>query len=152
MTDLLFIDEKRVSVKTSNGDSIILGFQDTMNYQINEQKNNMFIDCLKKLFDEKYDGNLNTIWGFNRHLIQFRFNSIFSVQLDRDKERERIGARIKQLREEQNIDAKTLAMKAGIDAANLCRIEQGRYSAGLDILAKIATALECKIDFVRLLP
>ena len=41
-------------------------------------------------------------------------------------------------------------MKAGIDAANLCRIEQGRYSAGLDILAKIATSLECKIDLVRL--
>ena len=48
------------------------------------------------------------------------------------------------------MDAKTLAEKAGIDAANLSRIEAGRYSTGFDILVRIAIALGMKIDFVEL--
>ena len=67
---------------------------------------------------------------------------------DRGKERERIGRRIKELRNQQNIDAKTLAQRVGIDAGNLSRIEQGKFSVGLDILCKIASALNMRIDFV----
>ena len=37
---------------------------------------------------------------------------------------------------------------AGIDAANLSRIEQGRYSVGLDILSRIAFVLGAHIDLV----
>ena len=71
---------------------------------------------------------------------------------DRDKERERIGNRIKELRKEQNMDAKTLAQKIGIGAGNLSRIEQGKFSVGIDILNKIASVLQMKIDFVPLNP
>ena len=67
---------------------------------------------------------------------------------DRDKERERIGNRIKELRKEKDIDAKTLAKRIGIDAGNLSRIEQGKFSVGIDILNKIASALNMRIDFV----
>ncbi|MBR4840723.1 MAG: helix-turn-helix transcriptional regulator [Paludibacteraceae bacterium] len=66
-----------------------------------------------------------------------------------DTERLRIGARIRELRRKQNIDAKTLALRAGIDASNLSRIEQGHYSVGLDILAKIANALNAQINIVE---
>ena len=48
------------------------------------------------------------------------------------------------------MEARDLAKLAGIDAANLSRIENGKYSVGLDILAKIATALGKKVDFVDL--
>lgn len=64
------------------------------------------------------------------------------------KERVRIGARIRELRKKKNIEAKMLAQFANIDAANLSRIEQGRYSVGLDILSKIAFALGAKIELV----
>ncbi|MBV4357366.1 helix-turn-helix domain-containing protein [Pinibacter aurantiacus] len=64
------------------------------------------------------------------------------------QERERIGARIRELRKEKNIEAKMLAQIANIDAANLSRIEQGRYSVGLDILSKIAFALGAKIELI----
>ena len=37
---------------------------------------------------------------------------------------------------------------AGIDAANLSRIEQGKYSVGLDILSRIAFVLGAHIDLV----
>ena len=40
-------------------------------------------------------------------------------------------------------------MLTGIDAANLCRIEQGKQSAGIDVLSKIANAMGYKIDFVE---
>ncbi len=63
--------------------------------------------------------------------------------------RTRIGERIKQLREAKGLDAKDLAQKAGLDAANLCRIEKGKSSVGLDILSNIADALGMKIDFVE---
>ncbi|MBO7627324.1 MAG: helix-turn-helix transcriptional regulator [Paludibacteraceae bacterium] len=65
------------------------------------------------------------------------------------KERVRIGQRIKELRQELGFDARTLAFFADIDAANLCRIEAGKYSVGLDILSKIGYALGMEIDFVK---
>ena len=51
---------------------------------------------------------------------------------------------------EKGYDAKTLASVAGIDAANLCRIEAGKYSVGFDILTKIAAVCGKKVDFVDL--
>jgi DNA-binding Xre family transcriptional regulator len=62
------------------------------------------------------------------------------------QERVRIGARIRELRKEKNIDGKILAQIANIDAANLSRIEQGKYSVGIDILSKLAFVLGCHID------
>lgn len=46
------------------------------------------------------------------------------------------------------MEARDLALLAGIDAANLSRIEQGRYSVGLDILSRIAFVLGAYIDLV----
>ena len=48
------------------------------------------------------------------------------------------------------MEARDLAKLAGIDAANLSRIEKGIYSVGLDILSKIAAVFGKKIDFVEL--
>lgn len=62
------------------------------------------------------------------------------------EQRARIGKRIRELRKEKNIEAKKLATLANIDAANLSRIEQGRYSVGLDVLSNIALALGAKIE------
>ena len=52
------------------------------------------------------------------------------------------------MRKEKNIEAKLLSQLANIDAANLSRIEQGRYSVGLDVLSKIALALGAKVELV----
>lgn len=38
--------------------------------------------------------------------------------------------------------------KIGIDAGNLSRIEQGRFSVGIDILNKIASVINTSLDFV----
>ena len=52
------------------------------------------------------------------------------------------------MREAKGMEARDLALLAGIDAANLSRIEQGRYSVGLDILSRIAFVLGAHIDLV----
>ena len=67
---------------------------------------------------------------------------------DRNNERERIGARIRSLREERNLEAKDLATYADIDASNLSRIEKGKFSPGLDVLCKIAAAMDCSVEIV----
>ncbi|MBD5219680.1 MAG: helix-turn-helix transcriptional regulator [Bacteroidales bacterium] len=67
-----------------------------------------------------------------------------------NEERKRIGARIKEIREELNIEAKQLASITSIDPANISRIEQGKTSAGIDTIAKIANALGYQLDFVKI--
>ena len=148
-TKVEFLDPKRVRVETSDGDSFILGFNSSMNYQIEQQWDGWFSKCVIALFDKYYKGDESVIWGpIAAGFFRNKLNTFFWVMIDRDKERERIGNRIKELRKEQDLDAKALAQRVGIDAGNLSRIEQGKFSVGLDILNKIASALNMRIDFV----
>ena len=67
---------------------------------------------------------------------------------NRQGERERIGKRIKELREAKKMEARDLAILTGIDAANLSRIEQGKYSTGVDILSRICVILDAHLDLI----
>ena len=51
------------------------------------------------------------------------------------------GKRIELLRKQKDISQDILAERAGITQNNLSRIENGKYSPGLDILLKIGDAL-----------
>ena len=148
-TKVEFLDPKRARVETSEGDAFILGFSNSMNYQIDLQCDGWFSKCVVDLFDKYYKGDDSVIWGaIANGLFRNKLNMFLWVMNDRDKERERIGNRIKELRKEQDLDAKALAQRVGIDAGNLSRIEQGKFSVGLDILNKIASALNMRVDFV----
>ena len=48
------------------------------------------------------------------------------------------------------MEAKELAKRAGIDASNISKIEQGKYSVGFDILTKVAWELEARLELVPL--
>ena len=63
-------------------------------------------------------------------------------------ERQRIGKRIREIREEKKLDIKQGASLCDITEYNLQRIEEGKYSVKIDILAKIAMALGTKLDFI----
>ena len=63
-------------------------------------------------------------------------------------ERLRIGARIKELRERKGITQMQLAEKTGYSQSNIGRIENGKYSVGLDILAVIAKALDARVELI----
>lgn len=154
-TKVTWVDERRLLVETPSGDDFIVGFHDSTNYQIERQSVFKITRDLGLLFDRYYKGDPEIVWGeINRQLFLHGYGLLFFVQpyekTLKDEERIRIGARIKELRLEKGIEAKALATITGMDAANLCRIEAGKYSVGFDILTKIASALGKKIDFVDL--
>lgn len=63
--------------------------------------------------------------------------------------RERIGKRIAEIRKQKGISQARLSELTGIAPGNIARIELGKYSTGIDILSKIAQALNYRIDFVE---
>lgn len=154
-TAVSWIDTKRLLVETPLGDDFLVGFSDSLNYQIEQQSVFKVSDFLGLLFDKFYKGDSRVIMGeINRQLILHHFGSLFFYssydKAEKDNERIRIGKRIKEIRLEKGLDAKSLAIVAGIDAANLCRIEAGKYSVGFDVLTKIARFCGKQIDFVEL--
>jgi DNA-binding XRE family transcriptional regulator len=60
-----------------------------------------------------------------------------------------IGKRIAQLRKQQGMTQAELGDHAGVTAANISRIETGRYSPGLDVLARIANTLGCELAIIE---
>ena len=64
-------------------------------------------------------------------------------------DRERIGKRVAWIRKEKGISQAKLAELTGIAPGNIARIETGKYSTGIDILSKIADALNYKLDFTE---
>lgn len=72
------------------------------------------------------------------------------VELDepKDIERRRIGDRISELRTIHRMTRDDLEERTGILRSHISRIEQGKYSIGLDTLTKIAHAFGMRIDFV----
>lgn len=154
-TKVSWIDQKRVMVETPFGDDFIVGFHDESNFFIERNSAFRVTQDLGRFFDTFYKGDSSVIMGeINRQMFLHCYGMIFFYQTykreQKDEERIRIGKRIKELRLEKGYDAKTLASVAGIDAANLCRIEAGKYSVGFDILTKIAVVCGKKVDFVDL--
>ena len=71
------------------------------------------------------------------------------MSMEKDYEaRRRMGERIRQLRSERGISQVELSERAGLIQPHIVRIEQGRYSVGLDTLQAIAKALGCTVDIV----
>lgn len=119
----------------------------------NKETQAIELHWLESLFDKNFSADKEEmINAILRESMQFAIGGgIIGISTGtRHKDRARIGERIRQIRMDRGMEARDLARLAGVDAANLCRIENGKYSVGLDILSKIAAALGKKIDFVDL--
>ena len=145
-TKCKFVSLDKVTVETPQGDRFTLGLSGVIPFEMQEQH----CQIIAALFDKYYQGDPSVIMGpILRGMYQCRcWASIFWYGPDRENERERIGAKIKSLRMERRMDAQDVAQLADIDASNLSRIEKGKYSAGLDILCRIAAAMDCHLDIV----
>lgn len=143
------VDSKMVEVTAPDGEVFQVLCQ--VGAYLSEETRKYELHLIEAIFDKNFSRDkelmTNNIWreSFARGVA---FLGISSG--DRQGERIRIGGRIRQIREERNVEARELAKLAGIDAANLSRIEKGKYSVGIDILSKIAAALGKKLDFVDL--
>ena len=137
-----------IRLQHSTGQTTVITFRTI--YPLQAQ--NRYLEALKVLFKKHSDLSPNDdlfnlfMWWFAKCNLEMPL----SVGTFTNDDRLRIGKRIKELREELHMDARRLSLISGINAANICRIEQGKYSVGLDVLSKIASALSCKIDFVKL--
>ena len=58
---------------------------------------------------------------------------------------EKIGMRIKALREKRGMSQEALAEKAGVSRGYLARLETGRHEPTLTMLGKLAKALRVKV-------
>lgn len=145
------ISKKEVEVTAPDGEVFTVLCQVGAFTNIETQKNELY--WLETLFDRNFSDNkdqmIDAIW---RESIKFGIcGSILGISAgSRHEDRKRIGSRIREIRDAKGVEARDLARLAGIDAANLSRIENGRYSVGLDILSKIAAALGKKVDFIDL--
>lgn len=142
-------DIKTVEVTDPNGEVFQILCQ--IGGYISEEHRKYELHILEEIFDRNYSEDkeqmINNIW---RDAI---LNGIHFLGMDsgnRASERIRIGKKIRQIRTERGIEARDLAKLSGIDAANLSRIENGKYSVGIDILSKIAASLGKKIDLVNI--
>ncbi len=140
-------NQSEILVGWDSGETTSLLFNTIYPLQVKEYYKKAIYELFEKQhdissFDELF--GLFSWWFAKHHLIM-----PISVVTFCNDNRIRIGARIKAIREEQNMDAKQLSLITGIDAANISRIEQGKYSVGLDVISKIANALGYKVDFVK---
>lgn len=71
---------------------------------------------------------------------------LYKVELDRrDRQRYDLGQQIASIRHAKGLSVRDLAQQAGITAANLSRIEQGDYCAGVDIINRICDAIGARL-------
>ncbi len=150
--DIIFKEIERgqseILLQHSTGEITRLLFTDTFPLKAKEH----YMDAIHELMKSNPDLSANDDWFsiINMWLPNCHLIPPLGVGTYRDIERQRIGQRIKDIREEMHIEAKLLSKLSGVDAANICRIEQGKHSVGLDVLSKIANALGYKVDLVKI--
>lgn len=157
MTQAKFADDFTIEVTAPDGEKFIWK---TL-FSTPKQNQQYYAERLAYYFEKYFKDNIgdNTGMGMQYWVwIQMTYYEGIAInggkgdredeRIFQSQERIRIGARIRELRKEKKIEAKMLSQLANIDAANLSRIEQGRYSVGMDILAKIALALNTKIELI----
>ena len=141
------LDRHYVEVQTPDGE-IFKIMSDMAKYDSDEYRAYL-LHLIEFIFDKNYSDDKETM--INRISRDFLMNAVPSMGMDsgnRQAERIRIGGRIRALREKKGMEARDLALLTGIDAANLSRIEQGKYSTGVDILSRIAIVLGAHLDLI----
>lgn len=63
--------------------------------------------------------------------------------------REKIGVRIADLRNEKGYTQEKLAELSGVSRRTIQSIEAGDFSARIDILDKLAEALQCSVEILK---
>lgn len=82
----------------------------------------------------------------DEELQDFYSDLSFACERENRGIRSAIGKRIKSIRQQHDMTQQELATAAGITKANVCRIEEGKYSVGIDVLDKIAEALGVSLE------
>ena len=68
---------------------------------------------------------------------------------EQKKNRLHIGQQLAEIRKSKGLSLRQLSDMCGVTYQNLNKIENGRYSVGLDILSKICDTLDCQLDIIQ---
>lgn len=63
--------------------------------------------------------------------------------------RQRVGKKLAELRIQKGLSVRQLSDISGIGASHICKIENGKHAAGLDILDRMCQALGAEIMIVE---
>ena len=66
-----------------------------------------------------------------------------------EQERQRIGARITELRTQAGLTQVELAALTGLQQGHIARLEKGKYGVTIDVMSAIASAIGMTVDFVK---
>ena len=141
------LDDNHVEVQTPDGE-IFTMISGLAGYT-SEEYQAYVLHLIEFIFDRNFSDDKEQM--ITRIRCAFLRNAVPSIGIDygnRQDERVRIGKRIRELREAKKMEGRDLAILTGIDAANLSRIEQGKYSTGIDILSRIAIVLNAHLDLI----
>lgn len=83
-------------------------------------------------------------------MVQFLFyvKSLKSMCMKNQYDRERIGNRLRELREAQGLTTTQLAEMCGMSHSTISKVENGRWSVSLDLLSRVCEALGAKVEIV----
>ncbi len=141
------LDKHNVEVQTQDGEVFQI-ICDLCKFNSEEYKAYV-LHLVEFIFDRNFSEDKEEM--VKRISRDFHIYGVSTMGMDlgsRHAERVRIGKRIKELREAKNMEARDLAILTGIDAANLSRIEQGKYSTGVDVLSRICLILDAHLDLI----
>ena len=146
MTKVTFLDNRTLNVVALDGETFTLKTHLPVPKNEKQEITRLLAFCFDKNFSD--DKSSMIYWVLMETMSNAGF-SFYYAGSDRSEDRKYIGSRIRKLREKKGMEARVLAKLANIDAANLSRIESGRYSVGLDVLSRIANALGAKVDLIQ---
>ena len=141
------LDEFTVEVQTSDGE--IFKVMSNLDRYTDKEYKDYVLHLIEFIFDRNFSDDKEQM--VERISREFLLNAVPHWGLNsgnRQDERTRIGRRIKELRESKGMEGRDLAILTGIDASNLSRIEQGKYSTGVDILSRICVVLDAHLDLI----
>lgn len=64
-------------------------------------------------------------------------------------DRERIGLKISQIRQEQGLSQRDLGKLSGVTQKSIYKVEKGLFSVGLDVLCRLTEVLGYKVDIIE---
>lgn len=141
------LDRHYVEVQTPDGELFNL-LTNIGEYNV-EETQAYYLHLIEFIFDKHFSDDKEKMTNrISWELFNSGINFLGMSSGNRQGERIRIGKKIRELRERKGMEARDLALLSNIDAANLSRIEQGKYSTGLDILSRIAFVLGAHLDLI----
>ena len=149
-TRVEFTDDYHVRVITRRGEELQGSFPTPIKKKKDKEKAIALITQAFDVCDTMVEArNLITMSCLNMEDLMVFGSVLFDYIVPPSQAaRKRIGAILRQLREEKGFSARELSFLTHIDPANLSRIEQGKHAVSIDTLNKSAYYLDAEVQII----